>query len=90
MKDVVRFIEDGEEKYVESHWDYVQGKTYANTYDTEGNIQDGIISASDKYKYDKYIKPQGVVLYAPNGSSYLLTVSNEGVLGVTPYYMGGI
>lgn len=89
MKGVVRFIEDGEEKYVESHWNYVQGKAYANTYDTEGNIQDGIVSADDKYKYDNYIKPQGVVLYAPNGSSYLLTVSNDGVLSVTPYYTGG-
>ncbi|HAL08907.1 MAG TPA: hypothetical protein DCO67_02945 [Staphylococcus sp.] len=90
MKDVIRFIEDGEEKYVESHWDYVQGKAYANTYDIEGNIQDGIVSAGDKYKYDRYIKSQGIMLYSPNGSSFLLTVSDDGELGVIPYYMGGM
>lgn len=90
MTDIIRFYEEGEHKYIETHWNALDGIPYANTWDNDGNIKDGILLAQDKQKYDKYIKTQGVVLISPEGNSFLLTVSNNGDIKAMPYSTEGV
>lgn len=89
MTDIIRFYEEGEHKYIETHWNALDGIPYANTQDNEGNVKDGILSAQDKQKYDKYIKTQGIVLTSPDGSRFLLTINDNGEIKAIPYFTEG-
>lgn len=90
MTDIIRFYEEGEHKYIETHWNALDGIAYANTYNNEGYLQDGILLAQDKQTYDKYIKSQGIVLTSPNGNRFLLTVNDEGEIKAIPYATEGV
>lgn len=80
----------GEKIYPQTHWDAVTGARYANVYDENEILRDGIITASDKEKIDNIIKEQGIVLASPDGSQFLITVNDEGELSTVPYFNGGI
>lgn len=90
MTDIIRFYEEGEHKYVETHWDAINSIPYASEIGKGGHIMDGIMTYEDKMKLDKLIiLDEGIVLVSPNGSDFLLTVSNDGELGTKPFYIGG-
>lgn len=89
--DVKAFMEDGKQFFVESHWEALNGIPYAGDIDRNGDSLDGILSSDDKEKIDsidineyKHIS-NGVVLISPNGYRFLLTVTDDGKLGTTPY-----
>lgn len=89
--DVKAFMEDGKQFFVESHWEALNGISYAGDIDRNGDAVDGILSSDDKEKLDsidineyKHIG-NGVVLISPNGYRFLLTVTDDGKLGTTPY-----
>lgn len=89
--DVKAFMEDGKQFFVESHWEALNDIPYAGDIDRNGDTVDGILSSDDKEKLDsidinenKHIS-NGVVLISPNGHRFLLTVTDDGKLGTTPY-----
>ncbi|EZY61439.1 hypothetical protein V062_02530 [Staphylococcus aureus R0357] len=74
MTEIVRFFEEGEHKYIETHWKAIQGVPIAS------NHTSGLMVPEDKVKLDKHIDDQGLILTSPSGYKYLLTITDKGEL----------